>query len=208
MAAEEAVGGEDLEAGVGGRDEHDHHPRALRRSLLLGVGERRLVAVVPVGDQELAICECLGNALARKPPEPRVTGDEIRLTIGDGHGRLAVVEEEDRLELRLRGAQEAQPALLRAGVRPLVRQHGSGRVRLDPERGNETLAAACDPVRPDVVLSDGPDGRLVVLDEDALLEPGPKQPAGLVLGVVQRQVDDVVGIARAVVASASGVRTS
>ena len=94
-------------------------------------------------------------------------------------------------------------------MRALVRQHGPGLVRLDPERGDEALAAARDPVRPDVVLRDGPDGRLVVLDEDALVEPGPKQPAGLVLGVVQRQVDDVVRIARAVMRRAPpGVSTS
>ena len=42
---------------------------------------------------------------------------------GHGDGRVAVVEEEDRLELGARGAQQPQPALLRAGVRALVREH-------------------------------------------------------------------------------------
>ena len=86
VAAEESVGGEDLEAGIGGRDEHDHHPAALRRSLLLGVRDCGLVTVVPVGDQELAIGECLGDALTGKPPESGVTGTRSGSRSGDHPG--------------------------------------------------------------------------------------------------------------------------
>ena len=53
---------------------------------------------------------------------------------GIAYGGLAVVEQEDGLELSLRGAQEAQATLLRPGVTSLVRKHGAGRVWLDPER--------------------------------------------------------------------------
>ena len=198
MAPEEPVGREDLEPGVGGRDEHDHHPGALGRPCL---GARsataRLVAVVAVGDQELPVGERLGDALARQPARASCPRPRGRLAIGHGDGRVAVVEEEDRLELGARRAQQPQPALLRARVRALVREHGAGLVRLDAQRRDEAVAAPRDPVRADVVLLERPDGRLVVADEHALVEPGPEEPPGLVLGVVQGQVDDVVRVARA-----------
>ena len=103
------------------------------------------------------------------------TGNEIRLPIGDGHGRLAVVEEEDRLELRLRGAQEAQPALLRAGMRPLVRQHGSGGVRLDPSEATRPSRRRAIPSGPDVVLGDAETAGSSSRTRTPSLEPGPEQ---------------------------------
>ncbi len=71
MAAEESVGGEDLEPWIGGRDEHDHHAAALRRSLLRRVGDGGLVAMVAVGDQELPFGERLGDSLTGDTPEAR-----------------------------------------------------------------------------------------------------------------------------------------
>ena len=198
VAPKETVSGEDLEPGVGGRDEHDHHPCTRRRTHLGGVGEGCLVAVVTVGDQQLATGESLGDTGPGDPPEPCVARHEVRLALGHGDGWLAVVEQEDGLELGLCRAEEAQAALLGTCMRPLVGQHRSRLVRLDAERGDETFTPSRDPVGADVVLGDGPDGRLVVLDEHAFVEPRPKQPPGLVLGVVQRQVHDVVGITRPV----------
>ena len=186
--------------GVGGRDEHDHHPRARRRSLLVGVRERRLVPVVAVGDQELAIGERLGDAVAREPPEPRA-----RRRRGPARAR-----ERPRAARRRRAGRSARAAPARraggAGGPPSARRASAraaarfrvayGSTRSEATRPSRRRAI---PSGPDVVLGDGPDRRLVVLDEHALVEPGPKQPAGLVLGVVQRQVDDVVGVARPVV---------
>ena len=52
VAREDAVGREDRRGLDPVDDEHDRHPRRLG-ALLRGVGERRLVAVVTVGDQQL-----------------------------------------------------------------------------------------------------------------------------------------------------------
>ena len=65
VATEQPVGGEDLEPGVGGRDEHDHHPGALGSPCLGRVGDGRLVAVVAVGDQQLP-----ARRTPRRPPRP------------------------------------------------------------------------------------------------------------------------------------------
>ncbi len=50
---DQAVGGEDRQAGILERDEAHEHPAGLGRSRLLGVHARGLVAVVAVGDQQL-----------------------------------------------------------------------------------------------------------------------------------------------------------
>ena len=47
--------GKNRDAGILEADEHDHHVAAFRRAGLLVVCERRLVAVMPVGDQERPI---------------------------------------------------------------------------------------------------------------------------------------------------------
>ncbi len=177
---------EDLEAGVGGGNEHDHHASALRRPFLCCVGDGSLVAVVPVRDQELPVGERLRDTVTRNAPEPGAVGNEIGLALGRDDRRVSVIEEEDRLELGPRCAQEPQTALLRPGVRPFVREHRPRLVGLDPKRGDKALTTASNAVRADVVLAQGPDSGLVVLYEHALVEPRPKQPTGLVLGLVQR----------------------
>ena len=115
---------------------------------------------------------------------------------GRSTGAGAVVEQEDRLELDVRRPQQAQPPLLRAAVRALVRQHGAGLVRLDLERRDDPEAPACDPVGTDVRLLERPDRRRL-LDEDALCAPLLEVAPRLVLGVGQRQPDDVVRAAGA-----------
>ena len=94
--------------------------------------------------------------------------------------------------VRSRRAEEAQAALLRAGVRALVREDDAALVRLGAKRGDEALAPARDSVRADVVLREPPVGRLGVLDEHAVGPPGGEVAGGLLLRVGQRQVDDVV----------------
>ena len=120
---EEPVGGEDLEPRVGRGDEHHQLLAARRRPFLFAEGDRRLVAVVAVGDQELLVVEGADDRRIVDPPEPRALDLEVGRTAGPLDRRGAVVEEEDRLELNPRGAQQAQAPRLGAGVSPLVRQH-------------------------------------------------------------------------------------
>ena len=98
--------------------------------------------------------------IALEPPEPRAADLEIGRPRGRAvDRRRAVVEQEDRLELRPRRAQQREPALDRPAVRPLVRQHRAGRVRLGAQRGDDPAARARDAVRPDEVLLEPPHGR-------------------------------------------------
>ena len=116
--------GEDLEARVCRRDEHHHHPGALPGSLLRCVCERRLVAVMPVRDQELPLGEGLRDAGARNAPEPRAAGFEVGTPIlRDGDGSVAVVEAP--------GGQRAQLEERRARVEQAV----------DPLAGQQLAAA-------------------------------------------------------------------
>ncbi len=188
---EEAVGGEDLEPGILGRDEHHGHLRAGRDSLLLAEGDSGLVAVVAVGDQELLVVEVANDHRIVDPPELGAFDLQVRLAVGPLDRCGAVVEQEDRLQLDARGPQQAEALLFRAGVSALVRQHGSGRVRLDLERGDEPETLAGNAVRADVVLLERPDGRRL-LDEDAARSPFLQIARRVLLGVRQRQVDDVV----------------
>ena len=125
-------------------------------------GERRLVAVVAVGDQQLRVAELLrqrGAEVGVEPPEPRgdaaLLGDEVGLAEPVERDR-PVPEQEDRLEQRPRRAEQPQPPLLRARVRPLVREDDALLVRLDAQRGDEALAPAGDAVGADVVLREPP----------------------------------------------------
>src|SRR5438477_12966924 len=102
--------GEDLESGAARRDEHGERSRRLR--MLLTVGDGSLVTVVAVRDQQRA---WQFELLGRQPPDAgvhlTVVDVEVRFALGPGDGRVAVVEQEDRLELRLGCAQEVQAAL-------------------------------------------------------------------------------------------------
>jgi hypothetical protein len=99
----EPVRGEDLQAGVLGGDEHHHHPR---RAALRRIGERGLIAMVAVGDQERALGEPVRNAVVLDPPETV----SLHLEVGRPGGlvvrRQALVEKEDRLELSAHRAEE------------------------------------------------------------------------------------------------------
>ena len=113
-----------------------------------GVRERRLVAVVAVGDQELLVGEeRRKRAVVVEPPQRRALGGEIRRPLGRRERRLAVVEQEDRLELDAGRAEQPQTPFLGPGVRALVRQHDLRLVRLDAQRGDDALAPSRDAVR-------------------------------------------------------------
>ena len=77
-------------------------------------------------------------------------------------------------------------------MRALVRQDDAVLVRLEPERRHKPLAAPGDAVRPHVLLRKPPARWLGIAGEHALLLPLRETRGRLLLGVGQRQVDDVV----------------
>src|SRR5256886_8512958 len=110
----EPVGREDRQSLLAGRDEHDHHPGTCLRAVLIVEGECGLVAVVAVGDQELRVGEALAW-IVLDAPEPVAPRGEVRLALGN-LDRVAVVQQEDRLELGPRRPPGPQAAPLRPGV--------------------------------------------------------------------------------------------
>ena len=82
-------------------------------------------------------------------------------------------------------------------MRALVREDDAVRVRDGRHRRREPFARALDPVRAGVVLRDPP-VRLRRLGEHALRAPLGEVVRGLLLGVGERQMHDVVGAAREV----------
>src|SRR5437762_1854601 len=183
----EPVRREDRQPLLARRNEHDHHPGARLGSVLGVERERRLVAVMTVGDQELRIREPL-NGVVLDTPEPVAADGEVGLALRKLDG-IAVMEQEDRLELRPRRAEQPQAALLRAGVRALVRQHDAVLVRLEPQGDDEPVARPLDPVRPEVSLRQPPGGWPGLAVEHALGFPVGQVARGLVIRIGQRQVD-------------------
>ena len=187
------VRGEDREALLLRGDDDDEQPGALLGSLLGVVRERRLVAMVAVGDEQPRVGEDV-RRVALKTPEPAAHALELHLQHALSVRSLEspVVEEEDRLHLRPERPQQAKAPLLRPRVRALVRQDDSGLVRLGAESAHEPLARPSDAVGPDVLLGEPPARGIVLADEDALREPRRPERGCLRLVVGEREVDDVV----------------
>ena len=195
MAAEEAVGREDLETRVGGRDQDDHHAGALRSALLGRIGEGGLVAVVTVRDQELPVCECLGDAVARQratapsprrrdPPRRRERGPVARRRRGGRSARAVPAPSAGAAAC----SPSARRAFARAGARCPSRTARRAARRRRPRgfarrrRGRRSAAGRPRPrARPQL--------------EDAVREPGSEQPAGFLLRVAEGQPNDVVRVA-------------
>ena len=74
-----------------------------------------------------------------------------------GAGERALVEQEDRLDVRPGGAQEPQAPFLRPGVRALVREDDTRLVGLEPERRDQAVAPPGDAVGAGVVLREPPE---------------------------------------------------
>ena len=158
------------------------------RAALVPVRERRLVAVVAVGDVDRPVAERLGHALGGGAGDGgapvRVAVAVVRLAPGRGRqpgrrrgeqalDRAVVVgeEQEDRAEVGVRGPVQAQPVDLGAGVRALVRQHHALVQGGQPEPRDEAPAGAFAAVRPRVRLVHDDDARQLVAHEHALLAP-------------------------------------
>ena len=93
--------------------------------------------------------------------------------------------------VRVARSRRSRPSFGPACVQ-LVRKDDAVLVRLDAERGDESLAAPAHAVRALVVLREPPVRRLGVLDEHAALAPVGELRRGLLLAVGKGQVDDVV----------------
>ena len=148
--------------------------------------------MVAVGDQELAVGEELAHAVGVvKPPQAGAGDLEVGWPLRLGVRRSAVVEEEDRLELRLGRAQKLEPTFFRTGVRPLVRQHLACGVRRRLDRARDALTRALYAVGAGVGLLDPPERRLFFAQHASLSPRGERLRCRLGR-VGQRQMDDVV----------------
>ena len=164
------------------------------------VRDRRLVAVVAVRDQQLPV--------ARRPRRSRRSRDPPELRALDLEVGLALRARRPAAGLR-RGGRSAraarrpprtqpQPPFLRLAVRPLVREDDAGLVRLGLERRDEARARARDAVGADVVLLERPEASAPPRAGRPRRARRAKSRRGLLLGVGQREVDDVVRALRAV----------
>ena len=207
-AGEDAVGREDLEPRVVGRDEHDEHPvgAVLRRER-----DRGLVAVVAVGDQELPSREeRLDAVVVLDAPEPRSVDLEVGLPSPVGRaaarprrgGRSARAARASRAggaggprsprRACARAAGRRPPRTARRGATRRSRRAGGRRRRgrRSPARGTRPRASRRGRGRPS-------SSQLSV------------RSAGARSSVSEREVDDVVRVSRAErVASASSSITS
>src|SRR4029077_19655906 len=129
--------------------------------------------------------------LGVEPPETVSPAAEIRLAEPVDVDR-AVPEEQERRQLRARCTEQAKAPLLWPGVRELVRKDDAILVRLDAQRGDESLAAPAHTVRPPALRREPPVRGFRVLDEHAALAPVGQLRPRLLLAVGKRQVDDVV----------------
>ena len=168
LAGDEPVRGQDLEPVVVAAHERREDVARLLGALLLVVGERRLVAMVAVGDEQAArdAAERLRDRIvARDPPEPARHSVERRLqvrrTLGNRR-RGALVDEKDRRELHPRRRAEA-PGARPSGARTCARGEGPAPSRV--RRSSSTRATRPRRVRvppsgPGNVLLEKPDRRL------------------------------------------------
>ena len=168
---------------------------------LVCVGPGRLVAVVAIGDQQLGAGGGLLNGGDRlavgDPPDAMMCAVVVRhlapgLLSGERDERVprgacrVGVEGEDRREVGLRRAREAQPVLLRAGVRALVGPDPPGAVLLHPHPAEEPASLTPVPAaRHVVLLRQGPHGGLGILDHGALSLPAGEGAGGRVIGVAR-----------------------
>ena len=181
---QQAVRGEDRQPGVRERAEEHQHVAVLALAAdLLGVDARGLVAVVAVGDQQLAVaqgvlhgrrsrrdrlCARCGSACRRRRWRCRTARRGCAARARARRPARGREEAEDGGEVRAGGAREPQPVLLRPRVRALVRADAARAVVLDANAAEEAVARAGLAVGAGVVLGEGPDRRLAA--------PAPARP--------------------------------
>src|SRR6266568_8982612 len=231
QAGEEPVRRVDDESRIRHRAER-HHDEAMARVRAearrlavdqVAVGERRLVPVVPIGDERLAggqhPPERLDRARLLDPPQA-VARPVVRVGLcdrlaGAGDGRLerpvslgafVLVEREDGREVRLHPLQELEPVGLGSGERLLVREDDALLVGVQPAGGDEAPSHPRPPVGAGEALLERVERRLGIAAEGAIGEPALERLRGaevLVVGrsvaglvLAERDVDEVVRAAR------------
>ena len=110
--------------------------------------------------------------------------ERLRTRNGSSYLALELVDPSGRIGARVWNDVELLDGRFETGDAVLV--------RLEPERRGEALAAPSDAVRADILLYEPPARRLGIAYEDSALLPLCEARGRLVLGVGQRQVDDVV----------------
>ena len=152
----QAVGGQDSQARrVHVHEGHHHVPRVLDLRMLVAEGQRRFVAMVPVGDDQLLGCiACWMEAMSTGSEmlQSRCTAPYSSVTAAMGSSpatssRMAStsprgvrIQHEDLPEMRARVAQQFQAVLLGAAQSLLVAVHDAGRVVFHRAEPDEALA--------------------------------------------------------------------
>ncbi len=212
-ALDEAMGGEHREPGILERHQaHQHVAVIALPAHLLGIGARGLIAVVAVGDQQLGVARRGlhrgDDRLVGDPPQAvdgalRVGGLAPRRLRGDRLERPprraggVGVEREDRRHVGARGARQAQPVLLRARVRALVRAHPPRPVLLDAHPAEEPAPGLRHPVGAGVPLRVRPDRGLRVAHHGALQLPALEQLSGHPVGIGELALDALLPVGAA-----------
>ena len=208
-AGEQAVGGEDGEAGV--VEPGQRHQRVVVRALaadLVAEGARGLVAVVAVGDQQLGAGEALGDGgvdgRVLDLPEPvdgavfvaRFAPGLVRQARRDQRPGVLGREREDRREVVAAGAGQLEAVEQRAGMGALVGADGAALVVLDPDPGEDPVAAVAVAVGGDVVLGQRPERGRVVLDQRPVGFPALDPRRRLGVGIAARVAVGIGGVER------------
>jgi hypothetical protein len=150
------------------------------------------VAMVAVGDQQRHVeLELRGREAPDLRAHAALLDVHVGLAVRPFRDGVGVIEEEDRLELSPRRAQQAQTAFLGTGVGELVRQHLAVRVGRHLDRRRQPLARPVDVVGAGELLGDPPERRLLE-PHHTPLPPVGEGGGGRLLGLGQSQVDDVV----------------
>ncbi len=213
------MGGVDREAGV--VEAGQRHQRVVVIALaadLVAVGDRGLVAMVTVGDQQLRIGKQRGNFFVqlRQAPDPGHRAGSVgcfppglfdRGLLGNHRPGVDCAQREDRREVAARRPHQFEPVLLGAGQGALVGQDRAAVEVLNPDADEDAVADVGAAVGPGVFLLHRPDRRLGVLDQRTGLLPGLDRVSrggvgialtlrlgpGLAVGLGQVDRDRVVG---------------
>ena len=203
---EQSVVAEHGQPWIGERDER--HQRVAVRAVAadrVSVGARGLVAVMPVGDQQLRLGQLGGDGPVGvgvvDPPDP------VRGALVVGHlaprlpscvaldvaPRIALVQREDRRHVVAGRLRQPEAVLLRPRLGALVRSHEAWSVGRHPDPAQQSAADRAGPVGGVVLLGQRPERRLAVGAEDALQPPRLERLRGVLVRIAAarrlRQVD-------------------
>ena len=172
---------------------HDERHDANGGAELFAERDRALVAMVAVGDEELASRG--RQPPAARPPQARAVHLQHRRLVRNRKRQLDVGEQEDRLGLDAGLAKQPAPFVPDGRTRALVRQHRARLVRLRRDRGDHTVTLARDAVRP---TNSSTASQTAGSSSSTRIPRGATRgrASGLVYRLGERHVEDVVRTAR------------